>query len=61
MDIVINEDYKEKVYSFDYKEDYISCEYVDVINEVEFEIDIHIYEKFYLYVFSNEIKIIKEK
>ena len=61
MDIIINEDYKEKVYSFDYKEDYISCEYTDIINEVEFNINIQIYEKFYLYVFSNEIKIIKEK
>lgn len=61
MEIVINEDYQEKHYSFEYEKDKIYCEYEDIVNSVSFELNIDIYDGFYLYNFSDYIKIIKEK
>ena len=61
MEIVISEDYQEKHYSFDYKSDSIYCEYEDIVNSVDFDLNIDIYDGFYLYNFSEYIKIIKEK
>lgn len=61
MDIIINEDFQEKHYIFEYKTDSIYCEYEDVVNSVAFDLSIDIYDGFYLYNFSEYIKIIKEK
>ena len=37
------------------------CEYEDIVNSVDFDLNIDIYDGFYLYNFSEYIKIIKEK
>ena len=61
MDIVINKDFQEKRYSFDYYENKINCKYEDTINLIDFRIVIDLYDTYYLYNFNEEIKIEKEK
>lgn len=65
LEINIKEDFVEKEFNFKFKKDYILCEYVeetesDIESEAN-EIMIELYETYYLYVFSEEIKIKKEK
>ncbi len=61
MTLEIFENNVEKEFEFEYKKSHILCSYQDETKDEEYEINIEVYNEYYLYVFNKDLKIKKNK